>query len=120
VVLEINPADGLIAPLEKTIVLGVAKFARFCTLKHSALNSALNRSVSVVVLNRERSTSASPGPRKLPRLTSPPVPAVGSVNAFGSNHCACRPGMTGPVKSGLREGRSGLRVSPLPDRFEPV
>ena len=28
--------------------------------------------------------------------------------------------MTGPVNDGFREGRSGLRVSPSPERFEPI
>ena len=37
------------------------------------------------------------------------------MNAAGLNHCFGLPSITGPVKSGLRNGRTGFRVSPLFD-----
>ena len=116
----INPAEGLIELPENTTGFGVPKFARFCKLKHSARNSSVVRSVSAAFFISDTSTLANPGPRYVPLPRLPHVPAVGSRNAFGSNHCAWSPSMTGPEKPGFTDGRSGFRVSPSPDRFEPV
>src|ERR1700685_3605929 len=78
------------------------------------------RSVSRVFLKIEKSTSASPGPLYKPRPTLPYVPGVGRTKALGLNHSVGLPMMTGPVKLVLKLGRSGLRVSPSPERFEPT
>src|SRR5208337_4567366 len=70
-VVVINPAEGLIAPLEKTVAFGVPKFGWFSTLKNSARNSRLRRSAIAVSLNNEASTPARPGPLYTPRPKSP-------------------------------------------------
>src|ERR1700722_16871863 len=108
------------APLEKTVALGVPKLVWFSTLKNSARNCRLARSAMAVLLNSEASTSARPGPLYTPRPKFPYVPAVGSLNAAGLNHWFGLPNTTGPEKAGLREGRSGFLVSPSPDRFDPI
>ena len=51
-VLVIRPAEELMAPLEKTIGLGEAKFAWFRELKNSARNCRLARSVTARLLTR--------------------------------------------------------------------
>ena len=61
-VVVINPAEGLIAPLEKTVAFGVPKLGWFITLKTSARNCRFARSVIEVVLNSDASTSVKPGP----------------------------------------------------------
>ncbi len=76
-VVVINPADELMAPLENTVVFGGPKLAWFSTLKNSARNCRLMRSVMAVVLNNDASTSAKPGPVYTPRPRFPNVPAVG-------------------------------------------
>ena len=82
----IRPADGLMAPLENTVVLGGLKFERFKMLKNSARNCRLVFSVMLVFLKRERSTSANPGPDNVPLPKFPYVPAVGKRKAAGLNH----------------------------------
>ena len=67
----INPAEGLTAPLEKTVAFGVPKLVWFSRLKNSARNCRLIRSVMAVVLNSEASTSAKPGPLYTPRPKFP-------------------------------------------------
>jgi hypothetical protein len=71
----INPAEGLMAPLEKTVAFGVPKLVWFSTLKNSARNCRLVRSVMAVVLNSDASTLARPGPLYTPRPKFPYVPA---------------------------------------------
>src|SRR5438105_10449770 len=102
-----NPTDGLIPPPENTIGFGVARFVRLNALKNSVLNCKLVFSDTAMFFNRDRSTSARPGPRSVPRPKFPHVPISGKMNAFGSNHRVwfCR--STGPEKEGFTEGRSG-------------
>ena len=72
-------------------------------------------------LKSDRSSSARPGPVYTPRPRFPYVPG-------GRQHKRVRveplvriaPVTTGPVNDGFSEGRSGLRVSPSPERFEPI
>ena len=42
------------------------------------------------------------------------------MKALGLNHWLGLPSTTGPVNAGFSEGRSGLRVSPSPERLEPI
>ena len=60
------PAEALIAPLEKTVVFGGPKFTWLSTLKNSARNSRLVRSDNRVFLKSDTSTSANPGPVRVP------------------------------------------------------
>src|ERR1039458_10595378 len=48
------------------------------------------------------------------------VPGAGRTNALGLNHWFGLPTTTGPLNAGFRDGRSGFRVSPSPERFEPI
>ena len=68
----------------------------------------------------ERSRVCRLGPRNVPRPRFPHVLAVGNENASGLNHCFCVFRSTGPVNDGLMSGRSGFRVFPSPDRFDPA
>src|SRR6185437_15211559 len=98
----------------KTMRLGVLKLARLRRLKSSARNSAVMCSWIFVSLKVEKSQVARPGPVSVsrPRLPKNPLPAGGARNAAGLNHCAGLPRMIFPWKSGLINGRTGLRVSP--------
>src|SRR6516165_4263423 len=99
----------------KVTRLGVLKLARLRMLKNSARNCRLRRSCSVVFLMAEKSQVARPGPTRLLREASPQKPLLGGgcwKNA-GLNHCAGVPMMALPLKFGLTNGRTGLRVSPL-------
>src|ERR1700688_2321440 len=60
----------------------------------------------------EKSQVARPGPVSTSLPTLPKVPVGGTMNAFGLNHWVVPPNITGPVKPGFHEGRTGLRVSP--------
>src|SRR5579871_667687 len=63
----------------------------------------------------EKSQVASPGPVSTFLPTLPNVPCVGTMKAFGSNHCVVVPRTTGPAKAGFQDGRTGLRESLSPD-----
>src|SRR6266699_2284011 len=95
--------------------LGVLKLARLRRLKISARNWRFTRSIMCVAFNTEKSHVASPGPiyASLPTLPKKPLLFGGAMNALGSNHRFGVPSNTGPVKARLRNGRTGLRVSPL-------
>jgi len=114
-VLVIRPALGLIAPAEKTDGLGVERLVWFRTLKASARNCNLYLSVSDVFLNNDMSHVASPGPLKESLPTFPQVPDTGRLKACGLYHRFGLPVITGPLKAGFQEGRSGLLPSPSPD-----
>src|SRR5437870_3359049 len=113
------PADALIAAPEKATGFGVPKLVWFRALKNSVRNCRLVFSDTPTFFNNDRSRLARPGPRNVPRPKFPQVPIAGTRNAFGSNHCVCFCGSTVPEKSGFIEGRSGFRVLPSPDLFEP-
>src|SRR5437660_3362894 len=114
-----NPADGLIPLPENTIGLGIPRFVRLSALKNSVLNCRVVFSDIAKFFNSDRSMSTRPGPLSVPLPKFPHVPTSGKMNAFGSNHCVCFRGSTLPEKDGFSEGRSGFRVFPSPDRFEP-
>src|SRR5271165_2609419 len=71
----------------------------------------------VVFLIAEKSHVARPGPFRLFRLRFPKNPLFtgGCRNAAGLNHCAGVPRIGFPVKLGLENGLTGLRVSPSLD-----
>ena len=115
-----RPADGLIVVPENTVVLGGPKLTRLNALKNSARNCSVIFSDTTVSFNSDKSTSASPGPVSDPLPTSPKVPKAGSEKAFGLNHSVCLPTIMGPEKLGFTDGRSGILVSPSPDRFDPT
>src|SRR5438874_13573598 len=98
------------APLANTMALGVPKFARFSRLKASVRNCKLILSDTAVSLSSDKSTSANPGPVKVPRPRFPQVPAGGRMKAFALNHWVGFLSRTGPLNEGLREGRSGFLV----------
>ena len=116
----INPADGLMELPENTVALGKEKLARFSKLKISARNCKFILSDSFVLLNSDVSKPTKPGPFRTPRPKFPQVPATGSIYAFGSNQRVGVPSLLGPEKAGLSEGRSGIRVSPLPEMLAPI
>src|ERR1700730_18487306 len=101
--------------------LGVLKFARLRRLKISARNCKFKLSKMRVSFRTEKSHVASPGPiyASLPTFPKKPLLFGGATNALGSNHCFAVPRITGPVKVGLRNGRTGLRVSPLLEGLYP-
>src|SRR5262249_14444791 len=109
----------LIEVPENTVVFGGPRFTWLNALKNSARNCNETRSFRAVFFKSERSTSARPGPRSVPLPTLPKVPAVGSVKAEGSNHWFCFRKSTEPENDGFQFGRSGFRVFPSPDRFDP-
>jgi hypothetical protein len=86
------------------LVPGWAKFTRLKALKASARNSRWNLSVIAVVLNIDRSASATYGPLKEFCWTFPNVPYGGRINALGLNHWLILPVITGPVKAGFQDG----------------
>src|SRR5581483_5150595 len=47
------------------------------------------------------------------------VPETGTINASGLKYCSGLLSITLPRKSGLTEGRTGLRLSPLFDGLNP-
>src|SRR6202000_1798915 len=98
----------------KVIRFGVLKLARSSRLKSSARNCSERRSRSFVSLRTLKSQVARPGPMEVSRPKSPAKPLVdgGAMNAAGLKYWFGLPVMTLPVKSGLRKGRTGLRVSP--------
>ena len=72
-------------------------------------------------MNSERSRSARPGPvRGFRGPTLPYVPAARQHEGGRIEPLVGRSLTIGPVKDGFSEGRSGLRVSPSPERFEPI
>src|SRR6266851_2422725 len=95
--------------------LGVLKLARLRRLKISARNWRFRLSKMCVSFSTEKSHVARPGPIyvSLPTFPKKPLLFGGAAKALGSNHCFGFPRITGPVKLGLRNGRTGLRVSPL-------
>src|SRR6516165_2542273 len=101
----------------KVMRLGVLKLARLRMLKISARNCRLRRSCSVVFLMAEKSQVARPGPTRLSRVALPqnPLFAGGCRKKAGLYHCVGVPMIGLPVKLGLANGRTGLRVSPLFD-----
>ena len=113
----ITPAEPETPGGVKVIRLGVLKFARFSRLKISARNCRLNRSRSCVFLMAEKSHVAKPGPVKPLREALPqnPLLAGGCRNTAGLNHRFGDPTIGFPLKLGLLNGRTGLRVSPLLD-----
>src|SRR5262245_49162312 len=110
-----NPAEGLMAPPENTIGLGVPRLVWLNALKNSVLNCNVVLSAIAVFFTNDKSTFARPGPRNTPLPKFPQAPAVGITNALGSNHCVCFFSNTGPENEGFNEGRSGFRVFPSPD-----
>src|SRR3977135_2319736 len=95
--------------------LGVLKLARLRRLKISARNCRFRLSKMRVSFSTEKSQVARPGPLYVSRPTFPKKPLLfgGAMNAAGLNHSFGFPSTTGPVKEGSRNGRTGLRVSPL-------
>src|SRR5215472_18374753 len=89
-------------------------------LKASARNCKLNRSLILNFLKNEVSTLAKPGPRIDPRDTSPNVPGIGSVKAFGSNQWSTLPKTALPLKFGFQLGTSVILVSPVPELLKPI
>src|ERR1700686_3830223 len=67
----------------------------------------------------EKSQVARPGPVSTSLPTLPKVPVGGTMNAFGLNHWVVPPNITGPVKPGFHEGRTGLRVARWLEGMEP-
>ena len=115
--LVITPAVPETPEGVNTIRLGVLKLARFRRLKISARNCRLSRSRSGVFLMAEKSQVARPGPYRLFRVALPQNPLLGGGcrKTAGLNHCVGVPRMAFPVKFGLANGLTGLRVSPLLD-----
>jgi hypothetical protein len=112
-----TPEDvGVVEPgaSTATIRLGVLKLVRFSRLKISARNCKLIRSWSCVSFMTEKSQLPSPGPMKVsrPRFPKKPLLFGTAANAAGLNHSLGLPTITGPLKLGLTNGRTGLRVSP--------
>src|SRR5207302_5415191 len=112
-----TPEDvGVVEPGARTatIRLGVLKLARFSKLKISARNCTVVRSRIRVSFMTEKSQVPSPGPIKAsrPRFPKKPLLLGTAVNAAALNHSVGVPRITGPVKLGLTNGRTGLRVSP--------
>src|SRR5713101_1685334 len=107
---------GVVVPGSNTCVmrLGVLKLARLRRLKISARNWRFRPSVMCVSFSTEKSHVASPGPIyvSLPTFPKKPLLFGGATKALGSNHCFGFPSTTGPVNEGLRNARTGLRVSP--------
>src|ERR1700731_3489127 len=101
--------------------LGVLKLARLRRLKISARNWRFRLSKMCVSFRTEKSQVANPGPMyiSLPTFPKNPLLFTGPTNALGLNHSVGFPRTTGPVKVGLRNGRTGLRVSPLPEGLYP-
>ena len=114
------PAVGLMADPENRIGFGEPKFERLNMLKNSARNCKLVRSVKLVFLKTDKSTSARPGPVSvfLPKL--PQVPGTGKRKAFGLSQWLTFPKREDPVKAGFTFGRSGILESPFPDRLDPI
>src|ERR1700730_7104698 len=112
-VVDVDPGVG---PGSNTWVmrLGVLKLARLSRLKISALNCRFKPSNMCVSLSTEKSHVARPGPMYASRATFPKKPLLfgGAMKAFGSNHWLGFPSTTEPEKLGLRNARTGLRVSP--------
>src|ERR1700682_1262237 len=94
---------------------GVLKLARSSRLKISARNCRFSPSKICVSFSTEKSQVARPGPiyASLPTFPKKPLLFGGATKALGSNHCFGVPRTTGPVNVGFRNGRTGLRVSPL-------
>ena len=80
----------------------------------------LKRSERWVFFIKDISASVRPGPVKVPLPRFPYVPGAGRTKALGLNHALGVLSKRGPLKAGLTEGRSGFRVSPSPDQFEPI
>src|SRR5215471_7632138 len=66
------------------------------------------------------STVVSPAARNELRPTLPYVPGAGTENAFGLNQPVGLPRITGPLKLGLRFGRSGTLLSPSRELLNPT
>src|SRR5215831_14235505 len=116
-VLVIAPAVPETPVGVKVIRLGVLKLARLRMLKNSARNCRLSRSRSCVFLMAEKSQVTSPGPTRLLREALPQNTLFGGGcrKTLGLYHCVGVPMIVLPVKLGLTNGRTGLRVSPLFD-----
>ena len=111
-VLVILPALPTLPRLSKTILAGVEKLGWLVKLKNSARNCKLRDSPNRVILFKEKSNVAKPGPIRvfLPRL--PKNPAGGSVKTLSSKY------LSGPPRMGFLSApdtRSGL-CPPPPDR----
>src|SRR5579862_6479824 len=122
-----SPADGdisdVVDPGSRTLVIkfGVLKLARLRILKISARNCRFRYSRMCVSFITEKSHSARPGPTYVSRPTFPKKPLLFgcAINALGLNHWFGVPSTTGPVNAGFRNGRTGLRVSPVLDGLYP-
>src|SRR5271167_3067220 len=98
----------------KVIRFGVLKLARFSRLKISARNCKVMPSLRLVFLMVEKSQVARPGPLRLFLEAFPKNPLLGGGcrKAAGLYHWAGVPIIGLPVKFGLLNGLTGLRVSP--------
>src|SRR5579885_170739 len=95
------------------------KFVRFRMLKNSLRNWRFKRSEIAVFFLSERSRVESPGPVSVLRPRFPYVPKTGTMKAFGLKYWDGLPSITLPLKFGLMEGRTGLRLSPLLEGLKP-
>ncbi len=113
----ITPAVGETPLGVNTTAFGVLKFAWFRILKNSARNCIRIRSRIGVSFSSEKSHVVRPGPVSVsrPRFPSNPLLFGGARNAAGLKYSFGLPIITGPVKFGFANGRTGFFVSPVFD-----